>query len=1242
MLNITPYILGLDIGPNSVAWAIVDCEITKGDHQGIYAGYMPISLRALNSRIFLEMLEAKTQVPKNQKRRVARGARNRRSYYKKRRNDLIDILIETKFLPDDFRREPEKTLNRIDREFAERKLNKKWSKTWTVREKAFCSPYAIRYFGLDEPLQPHEFGRLLLHLQRRRGYFSNRGAKYVELIKRLHLSTPEDDKSTMESEEKEERGKVLVAISELDKQLSGRTIGQFIWEESQTQEIPPQRITLFRYERSRERTGDTLTERLQYRARREMYEEEYDAIWKKQEQYYDLPPKTADKIKDSIFRQRPLQLQKAAVGNCNIFPNKKRVAMMRLEFQEFRTLQVVNNIQVGERPLTLKERQLLLSMTADPSRLNSHGRISWGEVAKVLGVRVKRINYGQGDDGEGKTGLIGNRTAKAISDSIGYQCWNELSKEKQAELVEDLLSIHNKRALYDRLVKHWQFEPWNGNTEDEGQALSLTMNEQLEDGYGKHSLKAINALLPYMRGGIDYYNAVDRIGEIGSITPSIIAQEKDYVLKVEDVPNVANPIVQKALYEIRRVLNSIIKRYGKPAIIRIEMTREMKSSKKHRQEITKQQKENRKRNEEAETEILKHAREKNPTISLQVVGNGMRSVKPADRDKYKMWKYEQNEQCPYCLKPIGFNQLFSGEADIEHILPYTGFRQSYMNTLVSCRPCNQNKRQRTPFEAWGEVPERWERIEKFAKEKYNRHLSPKQRNLLKKNHQPENVDDFVQRQLNDTRYIATATKKMLEKFGVPVDVNNGAATSELRHLLGLNRILPRDPASGVYTETGEKIDTDTGEILKYDATKAAKSRQDHRHHAIDAFVVAITDRAMLKAMVDVHKMQQDQKYRQNQKTKEDWIKQRRLVLPETWQDGDALHSILSRKLNATVVSHMTKHKVWGALHGETRYRKSYFNQKLDIEGIRSSTLKHIMRMAETVAYGDRDWIADENLRSTLLQWASEMFGRPASDRCLPHYKGKYLKEIVYQTPCMTTRKELDGKLLTKLTKEWMPGKGRWIAEKSIHDNLYNWLVENNLVGKKVKDIEACLKRSFPCLPNKRGKPVPIYRVRVAEVMSDSYVAIAGTYVKTDSNHHLVLFQNGKEGKQRKRRIQMVTMLEAARRASMGEPVINKASKAEWEDDWHYELALCVNDVVRCLDMSVFDDEKKFAPQHKETPYFRVQSISSGGEDKIDITLRHHSISGTDSDWGKWRIRSLANMSFEKVQIGNLGLLPDDS
>ena len=124
---------------------------------------------------------------------------------------------------------------------------------------------------------------------------------------------------------------------------------------------------------------------------------------------------------------------------------------------------------------------------------------------------------------------------------------------------------------------------------------------------------------------------------------------------------------------------------------------------------------------------------------------------------------------------------------------------------------------------------------------------------------------------------------------------------------------------------------------------------------------------------------------------------------------------------------------------------------------------------------------------------------------------------------------------------------------------------------------------------------------------------------------------------------MVTMLEAARRASAGKPIIMKQPPPEWDGEWHYELSLCVNDMVLCEDMDIFEDKKKkFAPEHKETPYFRVQSMGSARSDRIDLTLRHHSVSGTDTKWGKWRIRSLDKIKCKKVRFGNLGLLPNDS
>lgn len=792
--NKSPYILGLDIGINSIGWAIVSCK-KKGKE--VFSGYEPTSLVALNSRIFEEMIDREKKVPKNQKRRSERGNRNRRTYYKQRRNELINLLIKGGLLPNDYKRSPERTLNDIDLKFAEQKIGKKWSNKWNDKEKFYRSVYAIRNFALEEKLEPHEFGRLILHLQRRRGYFSNRGAKYIKLIESLNVETPPDDLDSMDKEQKRETRPVLEAIGELCKKLDGRTVGKFIWQESKNSLIPPQRITLFEFDKSKKRGDEIVIDKLKFRAKREMHQLEFRKIWEKQNEFHKLNDKTAKEIKSKIFHQRPLQLQKNKVGKCNIYPQRKRSAMALLEFQEFRTLQMINNIKIDNTPLDKLQRKKLLDLANNPDELDKYGRIKWEKVAAKLKIEKKEINYNKDSENDNQgEGLIGNRTAKAVSETIGIENWEKLSKREKTKksgeivthaslLIEDLLTIHDKKALYNRLVNHWKFASYKEGKKIEKDALGLAMNEKLESGYGKHSLKAIKNLLPYLHKGLDYYNAVKEVDQVGSITKTIKKTGDDFLLDFKDVPNIANPIVQKALYEMRRVTNSIVKRYGKPVIIRMEMAREMKSSKTHRASIEKEQRENRKQNQEAEEEILKYYNAKEPNLNLETLHLGVRRVSLADRNKFKMWKYEQSNNCPYCSKCIVIHELFSGESEIEHILPYTGFRQNYMNTVVSCRTCNDEKGKKTPYETWGSNEGDWKRIKKFAEKHYPKKskLFRKQQNILKKNHSPESENDFFERHLNDTRYIATSTKKMLEKYGVPIDVNNGAATADLRRQL---------------------------------------------------------------------------------------------------------------------------------------------------------------------------------------------------------------------------------------------------------------------------------------------------------------------------------------------------------------------------------------------------------------------------------------------------------------------------
>ena len=87
--------------------------------------------------------------------------------------------------------------------------------------------------------------------------------------------------------------------------------------------------------------------------------------------------------------------------------------------------------------------------------------------------------------------------------------------------------------------------------------------------------------------------------------------------------------------------------------------------------------------------------------------------------KYRLWR-DQNERCLYSDKPISMTELFSAEVEVDHILPYSRtVDDSYMNKALVMASENRFKGNRTPYEAYGGHPERWERLAQCA-----RHLPP--------------------------------------------------------------------------------------------------------------------------------------------------------------------------------------------------------------------------------------------------------------------------------------------------------------------------------------------------------------------------------------------------------------------------------------------------------------------------------------------------------------------------------------
>lgn len=760
MSNVT---LGLDLGTNSIGWALIEFDGTQRPQRLINCGV----------RIFQEAVDLKTRTPKNQKRRAARAARRLVSRRRRRRAKLTNLLVRQGLLPKEAQD----------------------SQQLEVLYNTLGNPYLLRKKGLDEALTLQELGRAISHLAHRRGFLSNR-----------KTASKED-------------GKVKTAITQLDQAIRSqgcRTLGEYLAGERD--------------------------QRRRYTSRA-MYEYEFELLWRTQQKYHPKTLISAFKtsVYNTIFHQRPLKLQKFLVGNCTFEPNRHRAAKAWPDAQRFRMLQDLNHLQIKDpikrtwRDLVPDERQKLLSL------LEKQQTLSWDRARTLLGLHGgEQFNLEEGRKSE----LIGNRTAYRLRKILGKQ-WDELTPTHQNDLVTDLLTIDNEAGFLNRAKTYW--------VHDDTTAETLAMTE-LEPGYMRLSLKAIRRILPFLERGLTYDKACAAAGYNHSDPLRMTATDK-----LAPPPPLRNPVVQKALHETRKVVNAIVRKYGKPSSIRVEMARDMKLTRRQREEVMKQQNIQKKANDRARMILIDDFGIANPSRS--------------DIQKYNLWK-ECKETCPYTGTPISPAMLFSSDVDVEHILPYgQSLDDSYMNkTLCMAEENRKVKHNRSPHEAYhaDEIKflEILQRIQALP--------WPKRRRFDQKEIK---TDEFISRQLNDTRYICREVKGYLDQLGADVGITKGEATAALRRRWNLNQILAVD------------------KLLE-------KNRTDHRHHAIDAVVIALTDRSLFQKLSRLSAQSGVA------------LSERGLALDEPWPN---FYRDIEIRIGNLVVSHAPSRKISDALHDATAY-----------------------------------------------------------------------------------------------------------------------------------------------------------------------------------------------------------------------------------------------------------------------------------------------------------------------------------
>ena len=530
-------------------------------------------------------------------------------------------------------------------------------------------------------------------------------------------------------------------------------------------------------------------------------------------------------------------------------PRFTRASIARLEYQKFRYLQDINNLQFFDpqtetwNTLSDEDRVTLAAL------FESTPVLTFARLRKALGL-ARRAEFNL-ERSEVKK-LKGNTTACAIRKVLSE--WDEFSQDKQYALAEDLLTIQKKAVLKKRLMDHWKF--------DSATAVHLCLVE-FEPGHGNFSTKAVRKLLPHLEQGKILSEARVEAGygyeqEVGT------AQDR-----LGLPPTITNPIVQKGLHELRRVVNAIIAEYGKPDTVRIEMARDLEMNTKRYAAFRKQQNANTKANEEAAQKYAE-MRKKNSHLGL--------SDYPGRNDKlkYRLWK-DQKEQCAYSGKQISLSELFGPAVEIDHILPYSlTLDDSYMNKVVCYTEENRDKRNRTPMDAFGNNEDKWNQTIQ-AISRWDKKLKSKRERFYKREADLQERD-FIGSQLTDTRYISREAGRYLSTLGVDVTFPKAAFTGWLRHQWGLNSLI---------------------------GTSDEKERTDHRHHAIDAAVIACVDRSFHQHLA--------RRAKQLERSHSE-LQRRDLRIDLPWE---TFRLDVKQHLEQLIVSHVPQRKISGALHEET-------------------------------------------------------------------------------------------------------------------------------------------------------------------------------------------------------------------------------------------------------------------------------------------------------------------------------------
>ena len=1037
-------ILGLDLGTNSIGWAITE------QHEDNY------TLLDHGVDIFQEGVNRTKsgEEPMVKTRTDARALR--RHYYRRRlrKIELLKVLVANDLCPlltveelDNWRYHK---LYPMNEEFL------LWQRTDDNTDK---NPYHDRFIALTTELDMSKrndrymLGRAFYHLAQRRGFLSNR-------------------KDTNNSDD----GVVKGAIKQLDEDMAAVNccyLGEFYYQLFTNGE--------------KIRTGDGYG----YAGRIAHYEKEFNAICDKQ----NLSEELRKSLWRAIFFQHSLKSQKGLVGNCTFEKDKARCPISHPCFEEFRMLSFINNIKIKTpndntlRMLSQDEIKQIEPLFYRKSKDKEH--FDFEDIAKKLSGGKKgsyayildkveapyRFNFKM------STTVSGSPMTTDLRNIFGEDWLSTIcslylkgSEKTETQILNDVWHVLFSFNDDDKLREWAQL-----NLQLNDELASAFVNIRVKQGYAALSLNAIDKILPYLRAGYRYDEAV-----FIANMPKVVSKEKwsnkvtrasiikdvcslldnystdkhyyrksdgtimtkkeaidDMLLKydvnkqesarlyepsnIETYPqaqpnengqillgsprtsSVRNPMAMRALFRLRALVNQLLKdgKIDKLTKINIEFARGLNDAN-MRNAIERYQRENEALHKSYAAEIVK-----------LVKAECGYDIMPSDDDilKYKLW-IEQNKLCLYTGEQISICDFIGANPkyDIEHTVPRScGGDNSQMNKTLCQADFNRRiKREKLPTKlpnhaeiiarieqlGWDKEIEKLEKqiagcdrsaksaSTKSAKDKAirDRHYLRMKLNYLRgklsRFTMAEVPEGFSNRQGVDIGIIGKYAKMYLETVFNRVFTVKGATTADFRKMWGLQE-----------------------EYSK-------KERVNHVHHCIDAITIACIGSGAYS------------KWAQYQRDAERyyWQNDSKPIFEKPWS---TFTEDVKAVANELLVSHHTannlpKHsrkklrvrgKVQLNADGKPIYaqgdtaRGSLHQQTFYGAIKRDDEIKYVVRKSlDSLQQSDVDKIVDEAVRECVkAAIAREGFKEAMSKPiCFNEAKGVYIKKVRIFTPSITS------------------------------------------------------------------------------------------------------------------------------------------------------------------------------------------------------------------------------------------------